>query len=71
MDMLGVDVGGLLSVDSWVTNMVLNLPLQIVRPKEKMKTIVELDGFPRIYMPTHPLNRTAEAIEARLSEPLF
>ncbi|GIY34211.1 uncharacterized protein CDAR_32951 [Caerostris darwini] len=43
----------------------------VVRPKEKMKTIVELDGSPRIHMPTHPPNRAAAAIKARLSEPLF
>ncbi|GFS34907.1 uncharacterized protein TNIN_388741 [Trichonephila inaurata madagascariensis] len=46
-------------------------PAGVVRPKEKMKTIVELDGSPRIHMPTHPPNRAAAAIKARLSEPLL
>ncbi|GBL77071.1 hypothetical protein AVEN_12718-1 [Araneus ventricosus] len=46
-------------------------PAGVVRPKEKMKTIVELDGSPRIHMPTHPPNHAGVAIKARLWEPLL
>lgn len=45
-------------------------PVGVVRPKEKMKTIIELDGSPRIHMPTHTQSATAD-IKARVSVALL